>query len=72
MRKKLWVLRNNGLVSYTAEKERASEFGDVILSMESPFEKVVCFPDLLPGKLSKSENEYILLGGDYLSQILDF
>lgn len=70
--KKLWVLRNNNLVSYTAEKERASEFGDVILMIEAPFEKIVCFPALLPGKLSPSESEYILLGGDYLSQILDF
>lgn len=70
--KKLWVVRNNSLVSYTAEKERASEFGDVILMIEAPFEKVLCFPPLLPGKLPPSESEYILLGGDYLSRTLDF
>lgn len=70
--KKIWVIRNNNLVSYTSEKDRASEFGDVILEIKVPFEKIVCFPALLPGKISSSESEYILLGGDYLSRILDF
>ncbi|MBI4715758.1 MAG: NAD(+)--dinitrogen-reductase ADP-D-ribosyltransferase [Nitrospirae bacterium] len=70
--KTVWVVRNNSLVSYTSEKERADEFGDVILRVEVPFEKVLCFSDLLPGKLAASEAEYILLGGDYLSDILDF
>lgn len=70
--KRLWVVRNNSLVSYTSEKERACEFGDTILMVTVPFEKILCFPELLPGKFPKSENEYIILGGDYLSRIMDF
>jgi NAD+--dinitrogen-reductase ADP-D-ribosyltransferase len=70
--KKTWIVRNNNLVSYTSDKERADEFGDVILRVVVPSEKVVCFPELLPGKLPKWEDEYILLGGDYLSEIVSF
>jgi len=69
--KRRWVARNNSLVSYTSEKERASEFGDSLLRIEAPYEKVLCFPELLPGALPSSESEYILLGGDYLSEIID-
>lgn len=69
--KKRWVARNNSLVSYTSEKERASEFGDFLLRIEAPYEKILCFPGLLPGTLPSSEREYILLGGDYLSEIID-
>lgn len=69
--KKRWVARNNSLVSYTSEKERASEFGDFLLQIKAPYEKILSFPDLLPGTLPSSESEYILLGGDYLSEIID-
>lgn len=66
----LWVVRNNCLVSYTAEPERADEFGDVVLKVEAPFEKVLCFPALLPGRLPHFEHEHILIGGDYLSEVV--
>lgn len=70
--RRLWVVRNNSLVSYTSSKERADEFGDTIIKIEAPLEKILCFPDLLPGGLPASEGEIIILGGDYLSEILDF
>ncbi|MBI5588035.1 MAG: NAD(+)--dinitrogen-reductase ADP-D-ribosyltransferase [Deltaproteobacteria bacterium] len=69
--KRRWIVRNNSLVSYTACRERASEFGDIILMVEVPFEKTLCFPKLLPGKLPAYENEYIILGGDYISTVVE-
>jgi NAD+--dinitrogen-reductase ADP-D-ribosyltransferase len=69
--KKEWVVRNNSLVSYTADVERADEFGDTVLEVEMPFEKILCFPQLLPGALPKSEMEYIVLGGDCLSRVVN-
>jgi len=68
--KRLWVVRNNSLVSYTADRERADEFGDTVLMIEAPFAKIVCFPDLVEGGLPKSEAEYLTLGGDYLSEVV--
>ncbi|MBF0275119.1 MAG: NAD(+)--dinitrogen-reductase ADP-D-ribosyltransferase [Nitrospinae bacterium] len=70
--KKVWVVRNNSLVSYSSSVERASEFGDIILEVEIPHQKILCFPDILPGKLPSYEGEYIVLGGDYLSKVIDF
>ncbi|MBI5814665.1 MAG: NAD(+)--dinitrogen-reductase ADP-D-ribosyltransferase [Nitrospinae bacterium] len=69
--KKLWVVRNNSLVSYTSSLERASEFGDTILKIEAPFEKILCFPELLPGKIPGAESEHIVIGGDYISEVVD-
>lgn len=70
--KKIWVIRNNSLASYTTNIERASEFGSTVLKIEAPFAKVFCFPLMLPEKLPVYEHEYILIGGDYLSEIVDF
>ncbi|MBI3794363.1 MAG: NAD(+)--dinitrogen-reductase ADP-D-ribosyltransferase [Nitrospinae bacterium] len=69
--KLLWVTRNNSLVSYTSDVERADEFGGTILQTEVPFEKVLCFPNLLPGLISGDEKEYIVLGGDYISSVVN-
>jgi NAD+--dinitrogen-reductase ADP-D-ribosyltransferase len=65
------VVRNNSLVSYTSDVERADEFGDTVLEVEVPFEKVLSFTELLPGLIPPAEKEYIVLGGDYLSRIVD-
>jgi NAD+--dinitrogen-reductase ADP-D-ribosyltransferase len=69
--RKEWVVRNNSLVSYTADVERADEFGDTVLEVEIPFEKILCFPQLLTGALPKSEMEFIVLGGDCLCQVVN-
>lgn len=69
--KRLWVVRNNCLVSYARDLERASEFGDTVLKIEVPFEKILCFNDLLPGKLPSYESEYLVIGGNYLSEVLE-
>ena len=58
------VVLFNNLVSFTASRERASEFGDYILSTQVPKAKVFFSCDLLPGVL-KGENEYLVIGGVY-------
>lgn len=67
-----WVLRNNCLTSYSADIERASEFGDRIVRIRVPFQKVFCYEKALGGKFPGYEKEHILLGGDYLSEEVDF
>lgn len=62
-RRRQVVLLNN-LVSFTASRERAGEFGDYILTARVPTEKVFFGCDLLPGVL-KSEQEYLVVGGVY-------
>jgi NAD+--dinitrogen-reductase ADP-D-ribosyltransferase len=58
------VVLFNNLVSFSASRERASEFGDYILSTQVPKAKVFFSCDLLPGVL-KGENEYLVIGGVY-------
>lgn len=58
------VVLFNNLSSFTAERERAGEFGDTILQVEVPLAKVFFFHRLLPGRL-KGEDEYVVIGGVY-------
>ncbi|MDD2700874.1 MAG: NAD(+)--dinitrogen-reductase ADP-D-ribosyltransferase [Sideroxydans sp.] len=57
------VLLNN-LNSFTANKERADEFGDKLLTARVPLAKVFCYTRLLPGML-QGEDEYTVIGGLY-------
>lgn len=57
------VLFNN-LVSFTASRDRAGEFGDYILSARIPTPKIFFSCQLLPGVL-KGEDEYLAIGGVY-------
>ncbi|MBF0099057.1 MAG: NAD(+)--dinitrogen-reductase ADP-D-ribosyltransferase [Magnetococcales bacterium] len=65
---RLWVLLNN-INSFTANRERAEEFGDAILQVEVPLSKIFFFNSLLPGIL-KGEEEYMVIGGLYEVQRL--
>lgn len=58
------VVLFNNLVSFTSSRERASEFGDYILSTRVPAEKIFFGHDLVPGVL-KGEEEYLVIGGVY-------
>lgn len=58
------VLLLNSLNSFSAERERACEFGDTILEARVPLAKVLCHQGLLPEKL-KGEAEYAVIGGVY-------
>jgi NAD+--dinitrogen-reductase ADP-D-ribosyltransferase len=57
------VLLNN-LNSFTANRERADEFGDHLLTTHVPLSKVFCYTSLLPGML-QGEDEYTVIGGLY-------
>ncbi len=54
----------NSLNSFTANRERADEFGDYLISTEVPLSKIFFYTGLLPGMLS-GEEEYAVIGGLY-------
>jgi NAD+---dinitrogen-reductase ADP-D-ribosyltransferase len=58
------VLLLNNLSSFSASRERADEFGDVVLAVEVPAAKVFFHSGLLPGRFS-GEEEYLVIGGLY-------
>ena len=58
------VVLLNSLNSFTAERERAGEFGDFILEVQVPLPKICFTHRLLPGVL-KSEDEFVVIGGVY-------
>ncbi len=59
------VIRQNNLVSFTANRSVADEFGDTILEARVPVAKILFFNELLPRHPLKGEGEYLVIGGDY-------
>lgn len=59
------TVRLNNLLSFTADRHIACEFGDTILEVRVPKVKIVFFSDLLPHHPLKGEAEYMAVGGDY-------
>ena len=59
------VIRQNNLVSFTASRIVADEFGDTILEARVPLVKILFFNDLLDRHPLKGEGEYLVIGGDY-------
>ncbi len=64
--KSTMVMRLNNLVSFSRDRDIASCFGDTILTVEVPLQKLVFFNTLLPMHALKGESEYLVIGGDYL------
>jgi NAD+--dinitrogen-reductase ADP-D-ribosyltransferase len=58
------VVLLNSLVSFTPSRERADEFGDVILETRVPLAKIFFHQHLLPGLL-RGEDEHVVIGGLY-------
>ena len=58
------VVLLNSLSSFTANRERADEFGDYLLTARVPLPKIFYYTRLLPGML-KGEEEYVVIGGLY-------
>lgn len=58
------VVIMNNLNSFTRNRERADEFGDHVIEMHTPRQKILFYSDLLPGKF-KGEEEVMVLGGVY-------
>ncbi len=64
------VLLNN-LSSFTANRERADEFGDYLLTTRVPLAKIFYYTRLLPDML-KGEEEYVVIGGLYEVSIASY
>jgi len=63
-----FVVRLNNLVSFSGDREVATCFGDTILTVLVPLQKLVFFNTLLPMHALRGESEYLIIGGDYLVQ----
>lgn len=59
----------NNISSFTSGAARAEEFGDIVLSVEVPFAKLLFFSGLMPGVMS-SEREYAVIGGVYNANVV--
>lgn len=59
----------NNINSFSYEQERADEFGDTVIEVMVPREKVFFYSELLPGFL-RGEGEVIVLGGVFCVKIL--
>jgi len=59
------VMRLNSVSSFTAERDIADCFGDVILTAEVPREKILFFNTILTSHPLKGEGEFLVIGGDY-------
>lgn len=59
------MVRLNNVVSFTAHRGIACEFGDYILETLVPTAKILFFNELLPHHALKGEAEYLVIGGDY-------
>jgi len=60
-----FIMRLNNLNSFTADFEKAWEFGSRVLKAEVPLTKIFFLCGLLPKSLFKGEDEYIVIGGDF-------
>lgn len=65
------VLLLNNVNSFTSDRDTAGEFGDYILTVQTPASKLFFFSGLLPGRMT-GEHEYIVLGGAYEVAIATF
>ena len=59
------VVRMNNLNSFSGRLEYAWEFGDHVVEADVPVGKIFFRSDLLPGVLPKSEEESLVIGGDF-------
>lgn len=59
------IVRLNNLVSFTADRDIASWFGDYILEATVPAGKILFRTELLPSHPLRGEGEVLAIGGDY-------
>jgi len=59
------IVRLNNLVSFTADEERAWEFGSTVWEVQVPLCKIFFYNDLLPGSIMNGEGECMVIGGEY-------
>ncbi|MBR9973344.1 NAD(+)--dinitrogen-reductase ADP-D-ribosyltransferase [Magnetospirillum sulfuroxidans] len=61
------VMRINNLASFSEDRDVAGCFGDVIITAHVPVVKIIFFNTLLPIHPLKGEGEYLVIGGEYLT-----
>lgn len=59
------VMRLNSLSSFTAHRDIADCFGDIILTARVPAQKILFFNTLMTSHPLKGEGEFLVIGGDY-------
>jgi NAD+--dinitrogen-reductase ADP-D-ribosyltransferase len=59
------VIRLNNLVSFSASRERAEEFGELMVCAQVPRAKLVFFPGLIHDRVLNGEGEVLVIGGDF-------
>lgn len=59
------VMRLNSLCSFTADRDIADCFGDIILTARVPVQKILFFNTLMSSHPLKGEGEFLVIGGDY-------
>lgn len=65
LRSRECIMRLNNLVSFSLDAERASEFGDWVLTTAVPACKLLFFPGLLNDRVLNAEGEALVIGGLY-------
>ncbi len=59
-----WVVRTNNLASFTDDRERAWEFGSVVLQASVAVPRIFFAGHLWPRSILKGEREFLVIGGD--------
>jgi NAD+--dinitrogen-reductase ADP-D-ribosyltransferase len=59
-----WVLRMNNLCSFTDDRERAWEFGDVVLEAHVAIPRIFFAGHLFPRSILRGERELLVIGGE--------
>lgn len=65
LEKRTVIVRLNNLVSFTADRDVATWFGDIIMEAAVPQEKIMFFNTLVPHHPLRGEGEVLVIGGDY-------
>lgn len=65
LRERAGVVRLNNVVSFSLSRERAEEFGDILLTAEVPLAKVLFYPGLIQDRVLDGEGESLVIGGDF-------
>jgi NAD+--dinitrogen-reductase ADP-D-ribosyltransferase len=60
-----YLVRLNNVCSFSANVERAWEFGDRVIRVDVPAQRIVFFSGLLPQSILRGEDEYLVLGGEH-------
>ncbi|MDY6820546.1 MAG: NAD(+)--dinitrogen-reductase ADP-D-ribosyltransferase [Deferribacterota bacterium] len=67
---KLFIATHNNINSFTLDSTIAEQFGSTIIKVDVPFTKVIFFSDAVPLHHFSGEQEFVVIGGDYITNIV--